>query len=56
MTVQDFAIPAITFYTVSGVVSETGSGAGVPAMLMVAKQEMMAPVWALAWRRRARTA
>ena len=48
VTVQDFAIPAITFYTVSGVVSETGSGTGVPAMLMVANQEMMAPVWAAA--------
>lgn len=47
-TVQDFAIPAITFYTVSGVVSETGSGVGVPAMLMVANQDMMAPVWASA--------
>ena len=47
-TVQDFAIPAITYYTVSGVVSETGSGAGVPAMIMVANQDMMAPVWAAA--------
>jgi subtilisin family serine protease len=47
-TVQDFAIPAIAFYTVSGVVSEAGSGVGVPAMLMVANQEMMAPVWASA--------
>jgi hypothetical protein len=47
-TVQDFAIPAIPFYTVSGVVSEVGSGVGIPAMLMVANQEMMAPVWASA--------
>jgi subtilisin family serine protease len=47
-TVQDFAIPAIPFYTVSGVVSEAGSGVGIPAMLMVANQEMMAPVWASA--------
>ncbi|MEI2689011.1 MAG: carboxypeptidase regulatory-like domain-containing protein [Anaerolineae bacterium] len=47
-TTQNFAIPAITFYTVSGVVSETGSGTGVPAMLMVANQEQIAPVWASA--------
>jgi uncharacterized repeat protein (TIGR01451 family) len=48
VTTQNFAIPAITFYTVSGVVSDVGSGAGVPAMLMVANQEQMAPVWASA--------
>ncbi|MFZ2358940.1 MAG: S8 family serine peptidase [Anaerolineae bacterium] len=48
VTVQNFAIPAITFYTVSGVVSEASSGVGVPAMLMVANQDVMAPVWASA--------
>ncbi len=47
-TIQNFAIPAITYYTVSGVVSETSSGVGVPAMLMIANQETLAPVWASA--------
>jgi hypothetical protein len=48
VTVQDFAIPAIATYRVSGVVSETGSGTGIPAMVMVASQELLAPVWASA--------
>ncbi len=47
-TVQDFAIPAITYYTVSGTITQAGSGAGVPAMLMVANEELLAPVWAAA--------
>ena len=47
-TVQDFAIPAITSYTVSGTVTQSGTGTGVPAMIMVANQNLLAPVWAAA--------
>lgn len=46
VTVQDFAIPAITYYTVSGSVTDTSSGAGIPAMVMVAGEDLLAPVWA----------
>ncbi len=47
-TVQDFAIPALTYYTVSGTISETGTGTGIPAMIMVANQDLLAPAWAAA--------
>ncbi len=47
-TVQDFAIPAVTYYTVSGTISETGTGTGIPAMIMVANQDLLAPAWAAA--------
>lgn len=47
-TVQDFAIPAIATYTVSGVVSDASSSVGVPAMLLIAEQPLLAPVWASA--------
>ena len=47
-TVQDFAIPAITSHTVSGTVTQSGTGTGVPAMIMVANQDLLAPVWAAA--------
>ncbi len=46
--VQNFAIPAIATYTVSGVVSDANSSAGVPAMLLIANQPLLAPVWASA--------
>lgn len=47
-TVQDFALPALTYYTVSGTISETGTGTGIPAMIMVANQDLLAPAWAAA--------
>lgn len=48
VTVQDFAIPAITYYTVSGSVGDSSTGAGVPAMVMVVGEDLLAPVWAAA--------
>jgi subtilisin family serine protease len=47
-TQQDFAIGAITPFTVSGTVTETGSGTPVPAMLMIAGHDTLRPVWASA--------
>jgi subtilisin family serine protease len=47
-TQQDFAIGAITPFTVTGVVSETGSGTPIPAMLMIAGHDTLRPVWASA--------
>lgn len=48
VTVQNFAIPAIAVHTVSGVVSDAISSVGVPAMLLIADQPLLAPVWASA--------
>ncbi len=47
-TQQDFAIGAITPYTVAGSVTESGSGNPIPAMLMIAGHDTLRPVWASA--------
>ncbi len=46
-TQQDFAIGAITTYRVSGTVTQPGVvPTPIPAMLMIAGQDSLAPVWA----------
>ena len=47
-TTQNFALPAETSYLVTGTVTQAGSGAGIAAMILVANQDALAPVWALA--------
>ncbi len=47
-TVQNFSLTALPTYTVSGTVTENGSGTGIPAIVMVANQDMAAPVFAAA--------
>lgn len=47
-TQQDFSLPSIGHYLVSGTVTAVGSGTGVPAMLMLRDQDSRAPVWAAA--------
>jgi subtilisin family serine protease len=46
-TAQDFVLSAATTFVVNGNVTQTGSGAGIAAMIMVANQDTMAPVWAV---------
>jgi hypothetical protein len=47
-TVQNFSLTALPTYTVSGTVTESGTGTGIPALVMVANQDMAAPVFAAA--------
>ncbi len=46
ITNQDFPLTANTTYTVSGTVTAAGSGTPIPAMIMVANQKTLPPVWA----------
>jgi hypothetical protein len=45
-TVQNFALTALPTYTVSGVVRDASTVAGVPAYLEIVKQDLADPVWA----------
>ncbi len=45
-TVQNFNLTALAVYTVSGTVTEVSTGTGIPAIVMVANQDMAAPVFA----------
>jgi subtilisin family serine protease len=47
-TTQNFALTASTTFAVTGTVTQAGSGAGIAAMLMVANEDSLAPVWAAA--------
>ncbi len=45
-TIQNFALPAATSFAVDGTVTQTGTGVGIAALVMVANQDSLAPVWA----------
>lgn len=47
-TQQDFSIPGIGHYIVSGSITAAGSGTPIAAMLLLKNQDTRAPVWAAA--------
>jgi len=44
-TDQDFALAANTTFNVAGVVTQVGTGTPIRAMILIANQKLLAPVW-----------